>query len=209
MVKLAPYRMNPLALPRGAKLRIGLLGGSFNPPHEGHVEISLQLKKLLGLRAVWWLVSPQNPLKAAKGTPNWQQRLAQCLALLAGQSQIVPTGIEARLGTRYTIDTLRALKKRWPQVEFVWLMGADNLSTFHRWRGWWQIAHMVPMVVADRAPFSHQALRSCAALALRPRRLKAEQLRQLPARGWGFVHLKRHSASSTALRKKTLEKPAK
>jgi nicotinate-nucleotide adenylyltransferase len=136
--------------------RIGLLGGSFNPAHGGHRAISLFALRALGLDEVWWLVSPGNPLKDAAGMASLQQRLASAHRLARGAA-IRPTAIEAKLGTRYTVDTLKALKKRFPHHKFVWLMGGDNLLQFSRWRAWREIARTVPIAVIARPGYSHAA----------------------------------------------------
>jgi nicotinate-nucleotide adenylyltransferase len=128
---------------------IGLLGGSFNPAHRGHRRISLHALRALGLDEVWWLVSPGNPLKEPKGMASFESRY--CSAIAA--TRIAPirvTGIERQFGTRYTADTLRALRRRFPQHRFIWLMGADNLAQFHRWREWREIARLVPIAVVTR-----------------------------------------------------------
>jgi nicotinate-nucleotide adenylyltransferase len=130
-------------------LAIGLLGGSFNPAHEGHRYISLVAMKRLGLDYVWWLVSPQNPLKAAAGMAPREERLGLARTI-ANHPRIVVSDLEAALGTRYTIDTVIALKRRFPQVRFVWLMGSDNLDGFHRWKRWQDIARAVPIAVVQR-----------------------------------------------------------
>lgn len=201
------WRMNPLALPRSAHVKIGLLGGSFNPAHEGHRQISLDVWRALGLRAVWWLVSPQNPLKSKAGTPPVPVRLAACEQLLRQTPQLVPTDIETRMRTQYTLHTLRKLKARWPAVQFVWVMGADNLAQFHRWKCWRQMAKMVPMVVVDRAPFSHHCLRNRAALTLASTRRPARALTQKKQGVWTILFGRRYAQSSTALRKKLIGKP--
>ena len=130
-------------------LRIGLLGGSFNPAHAGHLHVSKVGLERLGLDYVWWLVSPQNPLKPVKGMAVFADRLAAARAL-AHHPRIRVSGIEAELGTRYTRDTLKALLRRFPRVRFVWLMGSDNLAQFSRWRAWQEIARMLPMAVVVR-----------------------------------------------------------
>jgi nicotinate-nucleotide adenylyltransferase len=132
--------------------RIGLLGGSFNPAHGGHRRISLFAAQALGLDAVWWLVSPGNPLKPKAGMAPLAARLASARKQ-ARRASIVPTAIERELGTRYTIDTLRKLQQRFPQHRFVWLMGSDNLAQFHRWRSWRDIASL-----SNRARWSAPAL---------------------------------------------------
>ena len=140
--------------------RIGLLGGSFNPAHAGHRRISLAAIRALGLDEVWWLVSPGNPLKAA--APDMAPlaaRLASAGAM-ARNAPIRATAIEARLGTRYTVDTLCALTRRYPRTRFVWLMGADNLGQFHRWRDWRGIAATMPIAVIARPPYTGDALRA-------------------------------------------------
>ena len=129
--------------------RTGLLGGSFNPAHRGHRRITLAAIDALGLDDAWWLVSPGNPLKPAKGMAPLPVRLASARAM-ARRAPIRATDIEARLGTRYTLDTIRALQRRYPKRRFIWLMGADNLAQFHRWRGWREIARSIPIAVIAR-----------------------------------------------------------
>jgi nicotinate-nucleotide adenylyltransferase len=128
-------------------LTIGLLGGSFDPAHSGHVYVSDIAKRALKLDYVWWLVSPGNPLKPAPDP--LAVRLARARRCAAGTGIIV-TGIEARLHTSFTIDTVKALKRRFPQVNFIWLMGSDNLEQFSRWRRWQEIARLVPIAVVRR-----------------------------------------------------------
>jgi len=137
----------------------GLLGGSFNPAHLGHRRISLHALSRLGLDEVWWLVSPGNPLKPEKGMAPLAARYASALRAARG-APIRPTFIEAQLGTRYTVDTLRALIRRYPQRRFLWVMGADNLAQFHRWRDWRKIARMVPIAVVTRPGYHGDALKA-------------------------------------------------
>lgn len=134
-------------------LRIGLLGGSFNPAHAAHLEISLTALHRLKLDQVWWLVSPQNPLKSRSGMAPLDTRLAEARKV-AAHPRILVTDVESRLGTRYTADTLAALRRHYPQTRFVWLMGADNLAQFHRWQDWQGIARMMPIAVLDRPGFN-------------------------------------------------------
>lgn len=129
--------------------RVGLLGGSFNPAHRGHRRVSLAAIRALALDEVWWLVSPGNPLKPAAGMAPLAARLASARAM-ARWAPIRATDIETRLGTRYTIDTVRAIKRRSPRTRFVWLMGADNLVQFDRWKAWREIARAVPIAVIAR-----------------------------------------------------------
>jgi nicotinate-nucleotide adenylyltransferase len=130
-------------------IRTGLLGGSFNPAHSGHRRISLAVMRALELDELWWLVSPGNPLKPEAGMAPLTARLASAQAMTR-RTPIIPTAIEARLGTRYTIDTLKALVRRVPNRRFVWIMGADNLAQFHLWRDWRGIARTMPIAVVAR-----------------------------------------------------------
>lgn len=135
-----------------AGLTIGLLGGSFNPAHDGHVAMSLYALKALRLHAVWWLVSPQNPLKSSADMASLAQRLDQARRM-ATHPRLVVTALEVALGTRYTADTLRKLQRRFPGVRFVWLMGADNLRQIPRWRDWQDIFYRLPVAVFRRPAY--------------------------------------------------------
>jgi nicotinate-nucleotide adenylyltransferase len=136
--------------------RIGLLGGSFNPAHGAHRAISLHAMAALGLDEVWWLVSPGNPLKPAKGMAPLTARYASARAM-ARRAPIRPTVIETRLGTRYTVDTLRLLTRRYPQNRFIWLMGADNLAQFDQWKDWRGIARTLAIAVIARPAYDERA----------------------------------------------------
>uniref|UniRef100_UPI0035AF79E5 nicotinate-nucleotide adenylyltransferase n=1 Tax=Novosphingobium sp. TaxID=1874826 RepID=UPI0035AF79E5 len=142
-----------------AGLRIGLLGGSFNPAHGGHRRISLFARQALGLDEVWWLVSPGNPLKPKAGMAPLAARFASARRQ-ARRAPIRPTVIERDLGTRYTVDTLRALRRRYPKVRFIWLMGSDNLAQFDQWRDWRGIARAMPIAVIARPGYDGAALAS-------------------------------------------------
>jgi len=183
-------------------LRVGVLGGSFNPAHAGHLHISLEALRRLRLHEVWWLVSPQNPLKSQEGMAPFTERVAAAKVLVQGHRHIRISEFEAEHGLYYTCDTVRALKQRYPHIQFVWLMGADNLKGFHRWQHWRSIFNTMPMAIFDRAPFSHTALHSRAALSLARWRVKAQDAASLPKRskGWVYLLLRRHPASSTAIR---------
>ncbi len=137
----------------------GILGGSFNPAHSGHRRISLFAARCLGLKEVWWLVSPGNPLKPVEGMAPLAARLASARAL-SRNAPIRATAIESRLRTRYTADTLRLLVRRYPKRRFIWLMGADNLVQFHRWQEWRSIARTVPIAVIARPGYDARALRA-------------------------------------------------
>lgn len=139
--------------------RIGLLGGSFNPAHGAHRRISLFARDALGLDEVWWLVSPGNPLKPKAGMAPLSARFASALAQ-ARRAPIRVTAIERELGTRFTVDTLKKVARRWPRREFVWLMGSDNLAQFHKWRRWRDIARTMPIAVVARPGYDRPAFAS-------------------------------------------------
>jgi nicotinate-nucleotide adenylyltransferase len=183
-------------------LRIGILGGSFNPAHAGHLHVSMEALKRLKLDAVWWLVSPQNPLKPAKGMAPYAERFASAQAVTRGQRRIKISDFEKQHDLHYTHATLRALKAHYPHIRFVWLMGADNLASFHRWQHWRDIVNIAPVAIFDRAPFSHTSLRKKAATTLRSKRLRERDFGTLATRPghWVYVLMRRHAASSTAIR---------
>lgn len=183
-------------------MRVGLLGGSFNPAHDGHRHISLIALKRLQLDRVWWLVSPQNPLKPAAGMASLEDRV-QGAQKIADHPRITVSTIEQRLRTRYTVDTLGALQHHWPGVQFVWLMGADNLAQLPRWRNWNQIMRLMPMAVLDRPGSGIKALHGKAAQRYAVARLplaSASRLVSQPAPAWIFIPCRLHPASSTAIR---------
>jgi nicotinate-nucleotide adenylyltransferase len=157
-------------------IRVGLLGGSFNPAHGGHRRISLFAREALGLDEVWWLVSPGNPLKPAAGMAPLVARVASARRQ-ARRAPIRVTAVERELGTRFTVDTLRGLQRRWPKRRFVWLMGADNLGQFHRWRDWRGIARAMPIAVIARPGYDARAIASPAMAWLRRYRRSAASFR--------------------------------
>jgi nicotinate-nucleotide adenylyltransferase len=181
---------------------IGLLGGSFNPAHEGHLHITQHALKKLRLDQVWWLVSPGNPLKSKDSMASYKERFVSAREMAAGHSRIHVSDIEARFNMRYSYRTLELLKRRYPGTCFIWLMGADNLAQFHRWRRWQQIINMLPIVVFDRVPFSHTALRSPAGRYLGKYLLKNSRIDCASAApSLHFIHLRRDPSSSTHIRK--------
>jgi nicotinate-nucleotide adenylyltransferase len=189
-------------LPRHAPgLRIGLFGGSFNPPHEGHRLVTLTALRRLRLDRVWWIVTPGNPLKDTRGLAPQAERMAACRRLVP-EPMVDITGFEARIGTRYTLDTLRYIKRRCPGVRFVWIMGADNLVQFHRWQGWREIARLMPVAVVDRPGATLRATASQAGLALADRRLREIDATALASRRerWALIHGRRSTLSSTQIR---------
>ncbi len=194
--------MLPLLPPHPRGLRIGLYGGSFNPPHAGHRHVSLLAMRRLRLDRVWWIVTPGNPLKNAAGLPPTAERVAAARAI-ARHPRIDVTGIEEALGVRYTVETLAYLVRHCPGVRFVWIMGADNLAGFHRWRGWRTIAELVPIAVVDRPGWTLRATRSKSALALQAHRRDesdAPILANFAPPAWIFLHGPRSTLSSTTLR---------
>ncbi|MEO5336401.1 MAG: nicotinate-nucleotide adenylyltransferase [Magnetospirillum sp. WYHS-4] len=182
--------------------RVGLLGGSFNPAHAGHRHVSLHALRRLRLDEVWWLVSPQNPLKPADGMAPLGERLAEA-ARIAAHPRIRPTAIETELGTRYTADTLKALRNRFPGLRFIWLMGADNLVQMPRWRRWMAIFHTVPVAVFARPSYSLRALSGTAARHFAGFRIDGPGRGALADRippAWAFLGIPPHPESSTRIR---------
>jgi nicotinate-nucleotide adenylyltransferase len=183
-------------------MRVGLLGGSFNPAHQGHAHIARTALTRVGLDRVIWLVSPQNPLKSGHDTAGLHERMAGARRLASGSRMIV-SDVETRLGSRYTIDLVRALRVRWPAVRFVWLMGADNLATFHLWRGWEDLARLVPLCVVARPGWALQARLSPAARRFARSRRPASEARRLPQTtppAWIYLTAPLNFASSTVIR---------
>ena len=193
--------MSPLLPPFGdrRRIRVGLLGGSFNPAHGGHLHISREALKRLELNQVWWLVSPQNPLKPEKGMMPLAERMKGARAL-AKHPRIVVTDIETRLGTRYTVDTLAALKKHFPRTHFVWLMGADNLRQLPRWRRWQDIFKLVPIAIFPRPGYGRRG-KAAAQFAAR-RRHGSRNFAKLKAPVWTVLDNPLNYESSTAIRKR-------
>ena len=161
-----------------AGMRVGLLGGSFDPPHAGHVHITRQALRRFGLDRVWWLVSPGNPLKA-KGPAPLGRRLAACREIMQ-HPKVEVTDLEARLGTTYTADTIEKLQSIYPKVNFVWLMGADNLASVHKWERWEWIFDNVPIGVTSRPGEHLKAGASMAAMKYAHARLPAMGAKILP-----------------------------
>jgi nicotinate-nucleotide adenylyltransferase len=183
-------------------MRIGLLGGSFNPPHAAHRAISLFALKRLKLDRIWWLLTPGNPLKDNGGLHDLAER-ADAARKIADDPRIDISCLEAVIGTRYTADTIIHLRRRVSGVHFVWIMGADNLAQFHRWKDWRRIASEVPIAVIDRPPQSFRALAAPAAQALVRYRLPENQAARLAEQhtpAWVFLTGMKLNLSSTGLR---------
>ncbi|MTI08844.1 nicotinate-nucleotide adenylyltransferase [Curvivirga aplysinae] len=190
------------------KRRVGLLGGSFNPAHEGHLHISKAAFRRLGLDEVWWLVSPQNPLKSIKGMANLQERM-ESAEKMASHPRIIVTDIETRLQTRYTADTLMALQQNFLDCQFVWLMGADNLRQISQWKKWQHIFNTVPIAVFGRSGYDLGALSGKAAQRFKRCRVPEHGARSLTNRetpSWTFLAIRRHPESATRIRNATKKK---
>ena len=180
---------------------IGLLGGSFDPAHDGHVQLTETALRRLPLDRIWWVVSPGNPLKA-QGPAGMAARIGHAHRLM-DHPRVEITDIEARLGTRYTAETLRALRRLYPGVTFVWLMGADNMVQLSRWRDWKEIVTTTPMAIFARPGTRIAARTAKAATVFRRGRLRAEQAARLPRRkppAWVFLNMPMMPVSSSAIR---------
>jgi nicotinate-nucleotide adenylyltransferase len=188
--------------PAFPSMRIGLLGGSFNPAHEGHRHISVAAMARLGLTRVWWVVTPGNPLKSHGELAGLDERIALARQV-ANHPCIDVTGFEAELPSPYAIDTIRYLQRRHPATHFVWMMGGDNLGQIHRWRRWREIFRAVPVLVADRPDCRHLALASPAAIhfraSLRPS-TDAAALASARPPAWTYLTLPLNDCSSSAIR---------
>ena len=185
-------------------MRVGLFGGSFNPAHEGHAHVAETAKRRLKLDKVIWLVSPQNPLKPSHETADLAERMAAARGRANSRGMVV-SDAETRIGAQYTIDTVRALKARYPRVHFVWIMGADSLATFHRWRGWTQIMRETPVAVVSRPWISLKSRFSPAARRFARYRIPPSRAALLPTLtppAWTFLIGPFNFQSSTALRER-------
>lgn len=190
-------------------LRVGLLGGSFNPAHDGHRHISLVALERLGLDQIWWMVSPQNPLKPERGMAPFSVRLKSAEEI-ARHPRIRVTDIEKRLGTRFTAQTVKRLQQHYPNIHFVWLMGADNLLQIPRWRNWQSIFQALPIAILDRGPYSnfYRAMTGQAAQKFKHSRVpvrRAHRLADMDAPAWVYLRdMKQHPASATHIRESAL-----
>jgi nicotinate-nucleotide adenylyltransferase len=195
----SPYLRLPVFSPGQ---RVGLFGGSFDPPHRGHLKVSLVALGALRLDQIWWLVSPHNPLKPHAPSKDLARRVAAA-ASLARHPRIKVTAVEATLGTTYSAETLAVLLPRLRGLDLVWMMGADNLASFHRWRDWQAIAASLPIAVFNRPGWTLKALSAPAAIALRKARLPERAAARLAATlppAWIFLSNPHLPLSSTALR---------
>ena len=185
-------------------MRVGLFGGSFNPAHEGHAHVAETARRRLKLDKVVWLVSPQNPLKSSHETADLTTRLASARAHAKTRGMVV-SDAESRIGSQYTIETVRVLQARYPRVKFVWIMGADSLASFHRWRGWTQLMREIPVAVVSRPWIALKARASPAARRFARFRKPSSQAALLPDMtppAWVFLGAPFNFHSSTVLRER-------
>ena len=181
---------------------IGLFGGSFNPPHEGHLNLCDLALKRLELDQIWWMVTPGNPLKDVSELAPLEERIEKCHAIIS-HPRIKVTAFEMAHKVRYTADTLKLVRKLRPRNDFVWLMGADNLADFHHWQDWREIANMMPIAVIDRPGSTlsyHSGMASIALSRFRIDEGDAPLLANMKPPAWTFLHGPRSSLSSTQLR---------
>jgi nicotinate-nucleotide adenylyltransferase len=184
-------------------MRVGLFGGSFNPPHAGHAHVAEVALRRLRLDRLWILVTPGNPLKDTRQLPPLATRIAATRALVS-DPRIVVTGLEAGFGSPFSFHTVDRLTRAHPRTRFVWVMGGDNLKNFHRWQAWWRLAHALPIAIIDRPGATLSCLSSRTAVALDFARLKEEAAPALADRrapAWIYLHAPRVALSSTELRR--------
>jgi nicotinate-nucleotide adenylyltransferase len=189
-----------------AGARIGLLGGSFNPAHEGHLHISRIALSRLRLDQVWWLVSPQNPLKSAADLASLKRRV-ESANKVANDARIVVTDLEVELGTRYTIDTVTELKRRFPHLKFVWLMGGDNFLQLPQWKNWRQLMRRIPIAVISRPGFTMRARVCRAARTFAHAQIHQKTALMLPDKrppAWVLIEGPLHAGSATDIRRRGL-----
>jgi nicotinate-nucleotide adenylyltransferase len=199
---LTPEEMAARLPMASQRMRIGLLGGSFNPAHAAHVEISLTALKRLGLDRVWWVVTPINPLKTPSKLPSLTGRV-DAARRVANHPRIAVTGFPGDKGSPYTVDLIAELERRYPTVNFVWLMGADSLAEFHRWRSWQKIFEAIPIAVLDRPGFRLKAHASRAAMRFHDfvvDESDAQGLARMLPPAWTIITHRLSPLSSTALR---------
>ncbi|MBC8269750.1 MAG: nicotinate-nucleotide adenylyltransferase [Rhodospirillaceae bacterium] len=193
--------MPPVTTPQ----RIGLLGGSFNPAHEGHLHISTLALERLKLDQVWWLVSPQNPLKPVAGMASFADRFKRARKIAAVDQRIVVSDFEEKASSRYTVDTIAALKAQFPGVSFVWVMGADLLVQMPHWKRWRQLFRTLPIAIFARPAYSSRALTGRAARRFKGSRIarfRARSLVDMKAPAWAFLRTRLNAQSATRIRAK-------
>ena len=190
---------------QGHNPKVGILGGSFDPAHEGHLEITHAALEFLDLDYIWWLVSPGNPLKNDNEISSFENRFYSAKNM-ADDPRIIVTDLEQKLGTKYTIDTLEKIIYNHPNHKFIWLMGADNLAQFNQWKDWRKIADTVPFAIFNRPSYSKQSMQSVAATELREFRIdekNAGLLYKLKPPAWIYYTLSKNPMSSTEIRNRS------
>ncbi len=186
-------------------MKIGLLGGSFNPAHYGHVHISRKAIERLNLDAVWWMVTPQNPLKSTDDMASIEDRIESANLATKSDNRIIVTDIENHIDTRYTADTLKELSYLFPKTNFVWLMGADNLHQVHKWNEWKDIFNIMPIAVLNRPPYGQASRKSVAGEVFKKNRLRENQAFKLAlsqAPSWVLLDIPLANISATEIRNK-------
>ncbi len=186
--------------------KIGLLGGSFNPAHAAHLEISLVALEKLKLDGVWWLVSPQNPLKSPEGMASFEERMTSARAM-SPEPRIYVTDLEEKMNVRYTVDSVTRITSLLPDTQFVWLMGADNLAEFSQWKDWKKITQTIVFAIFDRPGYSTAAETSEAAAYFQDKEIpsaEAADLCSLKPPAWTFIRDTKNPLSSTDIRRKKL-----
>ncbi|TNE61149.1 MAG: nicotinate (nicotinamide) nucleotide adenylyltransferase [Alphaproteobacteria bacterium] len=179
---------------------VALYGGSFNPAHDGHVHVAKAALAHLGVDAVWLMVSPGNPLKTDDGMAEFDKRFGSIAGKVGHHPRLVVTDIERRLGTRYTADTIDALRRLMPATRFIWVMGADSLASFHHWGRWRDIVKAVPIAVFDRPGYAIRGFAGGLVRQFSRFRVPVQQLKQTETPAWAFVTIPRHPASATQIR---------
>ncbi|UTW55828.1 nicotinate (nicotinamide) nucleotide adenylyltransferase [Kordiimonas sp. SCSIO 12610] len=189
--------------------RIGLYGGSFNPFHEGHMHVAEHALKHLPIDSLWFLVSPGNPQKEGMQMASLKKRMKRARRNTETNAKMHVSKIEKKLGTRYSADTITSLQRGMPNTDFVWIMGADNLATFHTWERWSQIAEAIPIAIFDRPGYGWTGLKSKFCLRYSKNRVAAKNIFNSGRPAWTFVTIPRHPANATEIRAEKLAKKAK
>ena len=181
---------------------IGLFGGSFNPAHDGHLDVSTFALSTLKLDEIWWLVSPQNPLKDSTDTAPIEQRIQSCVNVVGSQDSIRILQLENLFNTQYTVDTVGAILERYPQNTFVWIMGTDNLITMQDWKKWQDLWDSIPMGIVNRHPYDGDGMNAPVMQQYANKQVAPEHLKNTPAPAWAFLKMPYNNANSTDMRAK-------
>ena len=181
---------------------IGLFGGSFNPAHDGHLDVSVFALNTLGLDEIWWLVSPQNPLKDSADTAPMNERVLSCMRVVGNHDNIRILQLETLLNTQYTIDTVGAILEQYADNTFVWIMGTDNLLSMQDWKNWQNLWQTIPMGVVNRYPYDDDGMQSPVMQKYADKQVAPEMLKNTPAPAWTFLKMPYNNANSTDIRAK-------